>query len=116
MMKISPEFEQHLAIRDPGSTVQAVLLISAPSRKSPSSRQDRIAKRGEMRDRLQAAAELALFEIDQVLARFGGRRLADSVDALGSLPVETTPAGIRALANNSGVQAILENQKVSPMH
>lgn len=115
-MKISPEFEQHLSIRAPGSTVQAVLLISAPSKKTSSSRQDRIAKRGEVKDRLQAAADLALPEIDQVLARFGGRRLADSVDALGGLPVETTPAGIRALANNSGVQAILENQKVSPMH
>lgn len=115
-MKISPEFERHLAIRDPGSTVQAVLLISVPSGKTPSSRQDRIAKRGEMKDRLQAAAESALSEIDQVLARFGGRRLADSVNALGSLPVETTPAGIRALADTSGVQAILENQRVLPVH
>lgn len=115
-MKISPEFERHLSIRDPGSTVQAVLLISVPSRKTLPSRQERISKRGEVKNRLQAASELALSEIDQVLARFGGRRLADNVDALGSLPVETTPAGIRALANASGVQAILENQKVLPMH
>jgi hypothetical protein len=33
-------------------------------------------------------------------------------DALGGLPVETTPAGIRALAEAEGVRAILENQRV----
>jgi hypothetical protein len=38
------------------------------------------------------------------------------VDALGSLPVETTPAGIRALADAEGVKAILENQMVMPLH
>ena len=115
-MKISPEFEQHLSIHEPNNTVQAVLLISAPSSKTPSSRQDRIAKRGEIKAALPTAAKLALSEIDQVLARFGGRRLADNVDALGSLPVETTPEGIRALANASRVQAILENQRIMPIH
>lgn len=116
-MKISPEFEQRLAAREPGSTVQAVLLIAAPLvGETSSSRLERVARRGEMREAIRAAAAAALPEIDRVLARFGGRRLADGVDVLGSLPVETTPAGIRALADASGVRAILENQAVWPTH
>jgi hypothetical protein len=57
-----------------------------------------------------------MMEIDRVLARFGGRGLAERVDALGGLPVETTPAGVRALAATEGVKAILENQTVSLLH
>ena len=115
-MKISPEFEQRLAFREPSSTVQAVVLIATPPGEASFSRLDRVAKRRDMREAVRAAAAMALPEIDQVLARFGGRRLADGVDALGGVPVETTPAGIRALANTVGVRAILENQTVLPMH
>ncbi len=115
-MKISPEFEQRLAAREPSSTVQAVVLIASSIVEDSPSRLERVAKRREMREAVHAAAAMALPEIDQVLARFGGRRLADAVDAFGGLPVETTPAGIRALANTEGVRAILENQAVLPMH
>jgi hypothetical protein len=115
-MKISPEFEQRLAAREPNGTVQAVLLIAMPALEASSSRRERVARRQDVRETLRAAAALALPEIDRVLARFGGRRLAESVDALGSLPVETTPAGIRALADAEGVKAILENQMVMPLH
>ena len=50
--------------------------------------------------------------VDEVLARFGGRRLSDAPDALGSLPVETTCAGIHALAECDGVSAVLEDQPI----
>ena len=42
------------------------------------------------------------------------RRLADEPNPLGYLAVETTPDGIRALAQSRGVRAILEDQAVRP--
>ena len=115
-MKISPEFERRLAAGEPDSTVQAVLLIATPFREELSSRLERAKRRREIREAINATAASALPEIDRVLAHFGGRRLSEQVDALGGLSVETTPAGIRALANTTGVRAILENQAVLPMH
>ncbi|KJV06822.1 hypothetical protein [Methylocucumis oryzae] len=115
-MKISAEFERRLAGHEPGSTVQAMLLIGTPFEQTFSSPLGRAAKRKDVQQAISAASVTVLPEIDRVLARFGGRRLADSVDALGALPVETTPEGIRALANAEGVQAIMENQAVSPLY
>lgn len=115
-MKISAEFERRLADREPGSTVQAMLLIGIPFGKIFPSRLERKAKRKEMQQATSTVAVAVLPEIDRVLARFGGRRLADNVDALGALPVETTPEGIRALADAAVVRAIMENQAVLPLH
>lgn len=111
-MKISPEFEQRLETREPDSTVQVLLLIALPFDEPVSSPK---ARRRNVQEAIRNTAAVMLPEIDRVLTHFGGRRLADRVDALGSLPVETTPDGIKALADISGVRAILENQAVLPM-
>ncbi len=50
--------------------------------------------------------------IDELPKRYGGRRLAAQPDALGSLPVETTAAGIKALAVCESVRGVLEDQEV----
>ena len=54
-----------------------------------------------------------LIDLDQVLAKWGGRRLDDEVSALRTVAVEATPAAIRILANLEGVQTVLEDQSVS---
>jgi hypothetical protein len=54
-----------------------------------------------------------LAEIDRPLTHFGGKRLALGVNALGSVPVESTPDGITALASLDSVKAILEDQPIS---
>jgi hypothetical protein len=59
------------------------------------------------------SAEAALPDIDGILKRFNGKRLATSPDALGCIPVETTAAGITALAASERVKAILEDQPIS---
>ena len=59
------------------------------------------------------SAERALTDIDAILKRHDGRRLARRPNALGSVPVETTAAGIKALASSRWVQAILEDQPIS---
>jgi hypothetical protein len=51
-------------------------------------------------------------DIDSILKRHDGRRLARRPNALGSMPVETTAAGIKALASSRWVQAILEDQPI----
>jgi len=111
--KISRELDKRLATLSPEGKVHAILLFATTgeqgrpgARRTPGQRRNAI-------HRVRADAEQALPEIDRVLARFGGRRLADHVNALGSLPVEATPAGIRALAASDRVKAILEDQKIS---
>jgi hypothetical protein len=64
---------------------------------------------------MHKSAEPALVEIDCVLWHFGGTRLASSVNALGSVPVESTPDGITAFATLDSEKAILEDQAISPL-
>ena len=54
-----------------------------------------------------------LDEVDAVLNRFGGSKSARGMDALGCVLVETTPAGIEALASIANVEAIMEDQPIS---
>jgi hypothetical protein len=65
---------------------------------------------------IRQSAEPALLEIDRILERFDGQRLAASADALGCVPIETTAAGITALAASEHVKAILEDQPISLLH
>lgn len=112
-VKISREFSARLEELGPRQKVRAILMLDPGSSKPPlkmtrlrSSRQAAIAATRE-------AAESSLPDIDQILQRFSGRRLAPHVDALGCIPVETTAAGIAALASSKHVKAILEDQPVS---
>jgi len=63
----------------------------------------------EIRD----AAVDGLHEVDAVLTRFQGRRLSEALSSIGTLPVETTAAGIWALAALVSVKSIMEDQPVS---
>jgi sorbitol-specific phosphotransferase system component IIA len=73
------------------------------------SRDERAAVIAQMRSR----ASQALKEIDAILARFDGRRLSEAPSALGTIAVESTPAGIAALSESDRVKAILQDQPVS---
>jgi len=50
--------------------------------------------------------------IDAILRDNGGRRLGDEPTALGTIAVETTANGVRALAESEHVAAILDDQPV----
>jgi hypothetical protein len=113
--KISPELDKRLAALSTEDRIHAIVLLELPrdrDRDSGGARPTR-AQRREIMHRLRDHGEQVLPEIDSVLTRFGGHRLADQVNALGSLPVETTAAGFRALAASDRVKAILEDQPVS---
>src|SRR5712692_1091702 len=110
--KVSREFAARLDQLRPQQKVRAIVLLrtkdagtAATQRRSRTNRQATI-------EAVRQSAEQALGEIDSILERFDGRRLAD-VNALGSLPVETTARGIAALAASEHVKAILEDQPIS---
>jgi hypothetical protein len=64
---------------------------------------------------MRQAVETALPAVDQILSQHEGRRLPGAMEVLGSIPVETTVAGIRALADSDQIRAIMEDQSVSPI-
>ncbi len=110
--KISREFAARLDRFGPQQKVRAIVLLRtkdagtvAPQRPSRVNRQTTI-------EAVRQSAEQALGEIDGILERFDGKRLAN-VNALGSIPIETTVSGIVALASSEHVKAILEDQPIS---
>ena len=108
--KISREFATRLDRLAEDERVRAVVLLRAKGTAEPSGKRQSPEERAVAVEAMRRSAERAVGDVDQVLAQFGGRRLAKKPDALGSIPVETTADGIRALASSRRVQAILEDQ------
>lgn len=112
--KISSQFNVRLSRLGPKQKVRAIVLLRMPIIES-STRQVSRTQRKALLENVRQAAESAFPFIDEILEQVGGKRLADSADALGSIPVETTAAGIRALAASEYVKAILEDQPISSL-
>lgn len=111
--KISAAFRTRIAGLKPQDKVRAVVLL-----RTNNSARDKAPSRGNRQaiiyETRKSAAD-ALPYVDKVLDKFGGRRLADSVSALGSIPIEATSQGIKVLAELEQVKAILEDQPVSSL-
>ena len=109
--KISPGFASRLARLGPRQRVQAILFLRTDVEDASGKRQ-----RGDEREATieatRKSADRALRNVDDILTRFDGQRLADRPDVLGSIPVEVTPAGIKALASSKWVTAVLEDQEI----
>jgi hypothetical protein len=106
---LSPQFAARLERLAPQQRVRAIVLLRSGEgngrRQSKEKRQETIAN-------VRAVANNALGEIDTILERHNGKRLS-APNALGSIPVETTAAGIHALSHCPLVQAILEDQAIA---
>lgn len=112
--KISPEFEARLSGLPSKKKIRAVVLIENQGRDGKDSQPvSRAAMRRRALSAAKRSAKDALPQLDNILLKHDGRKLAPSVDALGSIAVETTPAGIRALAKSIHVKAILEDQAIT---
>lgn len=111
--KISHNFWARLSRLEPRQSVRAVVLLHTQTPIRGTGGQRSPGERRKAVDAARRSAEQALIDVDVILQRHGGRRLAPHPDALGTVPVETTAAGITALAGSRHVKAILEDQPVS---
>lgn len=96
----------------PKEKVQAVVLLRTGQARGSSGRRQSREERAATVEAMRRSSERALDEVDNILSNYSGERLAARPDALGSIPVETTAAGIGALASSRWVQAILDDQEV----
>jgi subtilisin family serine protease len=111
--KIGSRFAEMLGRLGPDQKVRAIVLLRLPGSDRGSRRRVASGERRAAVGALRTESEPAVRDIDKILERFKGTRLATHADALGSVPVETTPAGISALATSEHVKAILEDQPIS---
>jgi hypothetical protein len=110
--KISPGFAARLEQLRPEEKVRAILLLRTAAPHTPLKRRPgKVTRRQAVKKSRQSVAEV-LPDIDRILKRHCGKRLKSQADALGSVPVLTTPAGIEALTISEYVKAILEDQKL----
>jgi len=113
--KISSEFASRLIHFESQQKVRVVVLLNAKdTEKSNPKRQSRAERKAAI-EAIRKSAKQALSDIDNILERFGGQRLSDDPDSLGSISIEITADGIKALAESEWVNAILEDQKISPI-
>jgi hypothetical protein len=112
--KISNEFAARLDQLGPGETIRAIVLLEVKSSEKPGIRGRQSPNQREAAvERVLQAAENALKDIDDILSGIKGRRLDKHPTAVGSVLVETTAAGVYALAESSKVKVIIEDQGVS---
>jgi hypothetical protein len=98
-------------------TIQLIVRLNTPPMHDPpGDRAARRANRAAAVDAVRVAARSALSEVDEILARFHGRRLSPDVNALGTILVETTAEGAHALAASRQVRTLLDNQSVQGMY
>jgi hypothetical protein len=112
--KISREFSRRLDRLQPRDKVRAIVMLRAEGNGGGGGRPSR-AERQDVAEQVSNAAEAALPEIDQILERFDGHRLAEHPSAVGAIPVETTVGGVIALARADCVKTILEDQNILPL-
>ena len=112
-MKISHEFAARLKCLAPGEKVRAILMLDTPDASSASEHGPGRRNRQEATELIHNSAMRALGDIDGILKRFDGQRLAESPTAPGTIPVEATAAGIAQLGACKHGRAILEDQPIS---
>jgi hypothetical protein len=91
--------------------VRVLLFLETPPLPAQASRQTPEVRQDSVRS-VKQFARRALSDIDRILADHGGTRLSRSPNALGSLTVETTAAGVSALARSQWVKSMVEDQPV----
>ena len=111
--KISPEFATRLS-RYPSTTkIRVIVLLEGtkPELNNNSDRQNRLERKASIKA-MQDSVEQSWQMVDQLIKDFDGEKLAPRPNALGSITIEITPLGIKALASSDAVKTIIENQKI----
>ena len=113
--KISPEFAGRLARLAPHAMARAIVLLDTGPAPAAAPGRPSKAARKTIAEAIQAAVAAPLAEVDRLLERSGGRRLAPGPDLFGSIPVEAPASALLALAGSEHVRALLEDQPISLM-
>ncbi len=108
---ITREFAAKLDNVGEKQPVRAMVMLQT-GENGESSRRQSWQERQRMIEEVRQASRSSLPDIDRILALHDGKRLSEDVDALGSIIVETTPEGIKALANSDHVKAIFEDKSI----
>jgi hypothetical protein len=95
----------------PDDRLRVVLLVAVPSAAVAPRRR----RRAEAGARMRTVAHDLLPAVDSLLTAHGGERLSAEATVLGTLAVETTPAGVQALARLPAVEAVLGDQELVPV-
>jgi len=111
--KLGPGFQAKLREAAPDERIYAVVLLETSEGEGRRAKRRSREQREAAVARTKRSAGCALREIDRVLKRHNGRRLADEANALGAVPIEATPAGLHAIAACDEVKAVLEDQPVT---
>ena len=112
--KISPILLARLSSLGPKQKLRAIVVLNAPrsGSKSPGKRPDKNERQAVIKE-MRLRSPRAIKRIDAILERFEGRRLSPSPTAVGTVVIETNPAGIFALSESEFVKAILQDQPVA---
>jgi hypothetical protein len=113
--KISPEFARRLARLAPDAMARAIVMLNTGPAPAVTPGRPPKAERKRIAEAIQAAGMAPVEEVDRLLERSGGRRLAPGPDLFGSIPVEAPAAALLALAGSEHVRALLEDQPISLM-
>lgn len=112
--KISPEFGARLNQLEPQQKIRAIVLLETGRGRPLPARRQTYNERQAAIAQVRETAQHAMGELNTLLQHFDGHPLATAPDALGSVPVELTVAGIAALAAVPWVKAVLEDQDIHP--
>jgi hypothetical protein len=112
-LKLSPQFQARLASLAPEQTLRSIVLLEAGDLNSSGGKRLSRDERRAVADSVRTVGNQSLNTIDQILEKFGGARLSESVTSLGSIVVESNASGIFSLAASDRVKAVLEDQAIS---
>jgi hypothetical protein len=114
--KLNPEFADRLTQIDPQQKVRVIVLLQVESiEQIAGKRQSRLERQAAIQSVRESAAQV-FANIEGIIQHFEGYPLIDRPDALGSIPIEITPAGIEALVKSVAVKAVMEDKSIYQIH
>jgi hypothetical protein len=114
--KLNPEFIARLNQLAPQQKIRVIVLLQSKGVENlAGKRQSRLERQATIQSFRESAAR-SLANIDEIIQHFEGKLLVDCPDALGSISIEITPAGIDALAKSEAVKAVMEDKSIYQLH
>jgi hypothetical protein len=113
--KLNPEFAARLTQLAPHQKVRVVVLLQSKSDGNQYGRRQSPLERQATIQSLRESATQSLANIDEIIQNFEGKLLMDCPDALGSIPIEITAAGVDALAKSDDIKAVMEDRSIYPI-